>query len=98
MNITFEFKEGLSDVLESKKHEILHNSIDGIKQAVTENKDLAEICSLELQEDGTIYKLQLKKKYWKQVLNECIGYFRSVNDSNTCIEAYEILKTVETQN
>lgn len=81
-------EELLSHFVEQNKEYIFKEAYAGIKQAIRQNKSVAEICSI----NSNSAIATISKEGWENALSSSLGYFVSVEDFETCKDIDTTLK------
>jgi hypothetical protein len=78
----------LGDFIDNNKSYIFRETHAGIKQALRQNKSIAEICSVNTDSAIAI----IEKEGWENALSSSLGYFESVDEFETCKDIHHTLK------
>jgi|TARA_R110001592_G_scaffold97240_3_gene278507 hypothetical protein len=70
----------LTRFIDQNKHHIFKEAFNGIKHAIRQNKDTAEICSI----NNDIAIATIAKKDWENALSSSLGYFESQDEYEVC--------------
>ena len=94
MPINPEFDD-YSDVvffLKTNKGFLFTKTLDGIKESIKNNEDVAVIVNLLVKD--TVFTIKLDRLDWLTHLDISIKYFESIEDYETCIEIKELIKVI----
>lgn len=94
MPINLEFDD-YSDVvffLKTNKGFLFTKTLDGIKESIKNNEDVAVIVNLLVKD--TVFTIKLDRLDWLTHLDISIKYFESIEDYETCIEIKELIKVI----
>jgi len=87
-----------SEILESfiNKHKfyIFKETFNGIRYALNQNKDIAEICSINT--DNAIATIE--QKHWENALSSSLGYFESQDEYELCNNINRCIKKLQNGN
>ena len=78
----------LNEFINDNKHNIFRETFSGIKHAIRQNKDTAEICSVNTD----IAIATIAKKDWESALSSSLGYFESMDQYEMCGDINYTLK------
>jgi hypothetical protein len=81
-------EELLNQFIEQNKESIFKEAYNGIKQAMRQNKSIAEICSVNTNSAIAT----IPKEGWENALSSSLGYFVSVEDFEMCKDIDTTLK------
>ena len=78
----------LNEFINDNKSNIFKETFSGIKHAIRQNKDTAEICSVNTD----IAIATIAKKDWENALSSSLGYFESMDQYEMCGDINYTLK------
>ena len=78
----------LNEFINDNKSNIFRETFSGIKHAIRQNKDTAEICSVNTD----IAIATIAKKDWESALSSSLGYFESMDQCEMCGDINYTLK------
>ena len=78
----------LREFINDNKYNIFRETFSGIKHAIRQNKDTAEICSVNTD----IAIATIAKKDWENALSSSLGYFESIDQYEMCGDINYTLK------
>ena len=78
----------LNEFINDNKSNIFRETFSGIKHAIRQNKDTAEICSVNTD----IAIATIAKKDWESALRSSLGYFESMDQYEMCGDINYTLK------
>ena len=78
----------LKEFINDNKSNIFKETFSGIKHAIKQNKDTAEICSVNTD----IAIATIAKKDWENALSSSLGYFESIDQYEMCGDINYTLK------
>ena len=78
----------LNEFINDNKSNIFRETFSGIKHAIRQNKDTAEICSVNTD----IAIATIAKKDWESALSSSLGYFESIDQYEMCGDINYTLK------
>ena len=78
----------LNEFINDNKSNIFKETFSGIKHAIRQNKDTAEICSVNTD----IAIATIAKKDWENALSSSLGYFESIDQYEICGDINYTLK------
>ena len=78
----------LNEFINDNKSNIFRETFSGIKHAIRQNKDTAEICSVNTD----IAIATIAKKDWENALSSSLGYFESMDQYEMCGDINYTLK------
>ena len=78
----------LKEFINDNKSNIFKETFSGIKHAIRQNKDTAEICSVNTD----IAIATIAKKDWENALSSSLGYFESIDQYEMCGDINYTLK------
>jgi|TARA_Y100001938_G_scaffold143054_1_gene215224 hypothetical protein len=78
----------LNEFINDNKSNIFRETFSGIKHAIRQNKDTAEICSVNTD----IAIATIAKKDWESALSSSLGYFESMDQYEMCGDINYTLK------
>ena len=78
----------LNEFINNNKSNIFRETFSGIKHAIRQNKDTAEICSVNTD----IAIATIAKKDWESALSSSLGYFESMDQYEMCGDINYTLK------
>ena len=78
----------LNEFINDNKFNIFKETFSGIKHAIRQNKDTAEICSVNTD----IAIATIAKKDWENALSSSLGYFESMDQYEMCGDINYTLK------
>ena len=78
----------LNEFINDNKSNIFRETFSGIKHAIRQNKDTAEICSVNTD----IAIATIAKKDWESALSSSLGYFESMDQYEICGDINYTLK------
>ena len=80
----------LKEFINDNKSNIFKETFSGIKHAIRQNKNIAEICSVNTD----IAIATIAKKDWENALSSSLGYFESNDEYEMCGDINYTLKTL----
>ena len=78
----------LREFINDNKYNIFRETFSGIKHAIRQNKNIAEICSVNTD----IAIATIAKKDWENALSSSLGYFESNDEYEMCGDINYTLK------
>ena len=78
----------LKEFINDNKSNIFKETFSGIKHAIRQNKNIAEICSVNTD----IAVATIAKKDWENALSSSLGYFESNDEYEMCGDINYTLK------
>jgi len=78
----------LREFINDNKYNIFRETFSGIKHAIRQNKNIAEICSVNTD----IAVATIAKKDWENALSSSLGYFESNDEYEMCGDINYTLK------
>jgi len=78
--------------LKTNKGFLFTKTLDGIKESIKNNEDVAVIVNLLVKD--TVFTIKLDRLDWLTHLDISIKYFESIEDYETCIEIKELIKVI----
>ena len=72
--------------------EITDAIVEGIKSAIENGEDKAELFELGFDEDDDFFEVSLEKGEWPVALNACMKKYESAELYDSVIDTYELLK------
>ena len=78
----------LNEFINDNKSNIFRETFSGIKHAIRQNKDTAEICSVNTD----IAIATIAKKDWESALSSSLGYFESQDEYEMCSDINYTIK------
>lgn len=89
---TFDEVTEFEDFFTGDNPEITDAIVEGIKKAIDEGKDIAELFELGFDENDDFFEVSLEKGEWPVALNACMKKYESAEMYDSVIDAYELLK------
>ena len=81
----------LSEFIDRNKLYIFKETFNGIKHAIRQNKDVAEICSVNTD----TARVTISKVDWESALSSSLGYFESLDEFEMCGDINYTLKMLQ---
>jgi len=78
----------LNEFINDNKSNIFKETFSGIKHAIRQNKNIAEICSVNTD----VAVATIAKKDWESALSSSLGYFESNDEYEMCGDINYTLK------
>lgn len=95
MKVTFNSLEEYEEFVKTESVEVLKSVLEGIKEAVSYNKQEAELFELFFKGSKYSYKLTLERGEWIQALDKCIEIFTDKKESDLAIDSYYLKEIVQ---
>jgi len=92
INLEFDDYSDVVFFLKTNKGFLFTKTLDGIKESIKNNEDVAVIVNLLVKD--TVFTIKLDRLDWLTHLDISIKYFESIEDYETCIEIKELIKVI----
>lgn len=98
MKINFNSFEDYEEFIRTESVEVLQSVLEGIKEAISYNRNTANLFELYFKGSKYFYELTLEREEWIPALDKCIEIFTEKNESDLAIDSYYLKEMVkETQ-
>lgn len=64
----------------------------GIQVAFIEEKQVADVYTIDILGDPNVYKVKIEKKEWKPCLERCLTYMEKMEMVDDVIDAYQLIQ------
>ena len=92
INLEFDEYEDVVFFLKTNRGLLFSKTLDGIKESMKNNENVAVIANILVKNTTLIIKLE--REDWLTHLEISIKYFESIEDYETCIEIKELTKVI----
>lgn len=92
INLEFDEYEDVVFFLKTNRGLLFSKTLDGIKESIRNNENVAVIANILVKNTTLIIKLE--REDWLTHLEISIKYFESIEDYETCIEIKELTKVI----
>jgi hypothetical protein len=92
INLEFDDYSDVVFFLKTNKGLLFSKTLDGIKESIKNNENVAVIANLLIK--NTVLTIRLDREDWLTHLEISIKYFESIEDYETCIEIKELTKVI----
>lgn len=91
MEIELIVRTSPEQLLEENRATVYRNCLSSISLALEKKLDTADVVTIISNYDGDMFSLTLNQSEWISVLEDCIVYFKNIDEVNLAIEAYQLL-------
>jgi hypothetical protein len=92
INLEFDEYNDFVFFLKTNKGLLLSKTLDGIKESIKKNENVAVIANLLVK--NIVFTIRLDREDWISHLDVSIKYFEGIEDYETCAEIKELTKVI----
>ncbi len=88
----FKSASEFESLFSSKNRKITDLLVEGIRNAMNNNKKVAKCFNISFDDSEYQYEISLNSKYWPDVLQDCLDFYHSQNETDLAIDTWELLE------
>ena len=89
---TFDKVTDFSDFFSGDNNEVTDAIVDGIREAIEDGKDIADLFELGFTEEDDFFEVSLELSEWPQALSKCLELYEQAERYDDIIDTYQLLK------
>ena len=95
IKLNFEHPEQFKSLFETKSRKVTDGIVFGIKKAMQDNADTAELFEISFDDHDIAYEISLPQKQWSFALQSCLDFYHQVDATDECIDTWKLLEAAK---